>query len=618
MLAHDGDYQQQNRVMFPKIVIDYTDSFLDPSFVVTSSSDNYTSWKDQVTNGKESMGHKYAALDDLWVLGQDFALAPGTSGEANFTQMGWASGQRANASGATNQYLDISFSSRSVSSYKVIFDDKRNEYAEDFTVKLLDGVTVLETKVVTGNTLITVSDAFTTVPNVDNVQIDITKWSQGLTVLKICSFSTAVRKTYEGDTIKSMNVLEQREVSNQNSIPYGNLAATSLTFSLVDTEGTFNINNTGSELFGIINPNVRVSASVGMKYSGGIDEIPIFNGWINTWDTPDTGIEVSASARDILEIFRQTKIETSAVQLNKTFYEWFEYLLNNAGRSSGSYIIDTALQGTDYIVPVGWFDRITHREALELLTRASASVAYQDRNSIIQIQSITSLSGSSVATFNRSIYQDKNNQPKFDSFANRIIVESTSLELSASQTVYETNTSEPFIIPELSNMTITVLYTAKPAVNQVTTLTQDTAGVSIVTQTHYSWGSTIELNSTRFSPQEFWIKIDAQVYVSQGINPVEVIDSDSIARHGNKAFNWGTTPFLQKRSLATIIANNTLSSFKDPQKDVTLSLNTAGDPTIELGDKISITDLYSTEDYFVTETSIDFTGGLSSTMKGRK
>ena len=74
---------------------------------------------------------------------------------------------------------------------------------------------------------------------------------------------------------------------------------------------------------------------------------------------------------------------------------------------------------------------------------------------------------------------------------------------------------------------------------------------------------------------------------------------------------------MQDRNLAGKIANTLLKSFKDPQRDLTVTFSPGGNPALENDDRISITDLYSTKEYNLVSQSINYDGGLSMEQKGR-
>ena len=74
---------------------------------------------------------------------------------------------------------------------------------------------------------------------------------------------------------------------------------------------------------------------------------------------------------------------------------------------------------------------------------------------------------------------------------------------------------------------------------------------------------------------------------------------------------------MQNKTLAGNIADDLLSSFKDAQRDLSISFDVGGNPTIELGDTITVTDLYSSKDYKIISTELNYDGGLGLVHKGR-
>ena len=75
--------------------------------------------------------------------------------------------------------------------------------------------------------------------------------------------------------------------------------------------------------------------------------------------------------------------------------------------------------------------------------------------------------------------------------------------------------------------------------------------------------------------------------------------------------------FLQNNNLAGKIANTLLKSFKDPQRDLTITFSPGGNPALESDDRISVVDLYTTKEYNLIGQRINYDGGLNMIQQGR-
>lgn len=605
------------RAMYAEVRINYTDVTLDPNITATSTDENRVTWTDQAVNGRVDMTYKWLSCDGLNVLDGSFHPAPATQELANFNEFGWWGDDLGSATGVLDQTLTIEYTSRAVSGYYLAGDDKRGEYPVDFTVGLYNGVSLVYTDTVTGNTDVKYIASFAQQNNIDKAVLNITKWSVGETVVKIAEFTTQVIEVYSTDDLCDFNVIEQREISNNNSIPVGNISASQLALCLINRNRQFDANNTDSRLYGLVKPNVFVEVFIGCLTSNGIETIPAFKGWGNEWSVPEQDVTANLTARDRLELLTQTRITTSTVQTGLTFSDWFEVVLNDAGLTSTQYNIDTILDGTDYIVPYGWLTDVTHRRALEIIAQGCSAVVYVDREGLIQIKSIDSFTATVVKTFDRSDYTDKDNQPIYQNIANNITVKTQPLEKTTSVTVYQTLSVEPETVSASSTETVTIYYLDTPVSDHVATIDPPVAGLSITATNHYSWGSDITVQNTNGVDTNYQLKVVGSTYAIKGTQTAKSKDTASIEANGQQDFDYPTNQFLQKKVLAQNIADTLLASFKDPQRDLALGFNVGGDPSLELGDRIGVTDLYTTSNYYIIEQELNFDGGLSMLIKGR-
>lgn len=618
MIPCNSDWMTGSTKAFVELTMNFTDVFLDPTIEVTTTDIARISWIDQAANGREAMSHKWFACDGS-VCDSSYYACPSTDSLASYNEFGWWSLSRSNGSNVVSltDPLKVSYSQRGAGSYIVAFDDKRNEHAVDFTVKFYTGTTLLYTSTITGNTLNRIAVTIPFQDDVNSIILDITKWNSPGKCVKVAEFSTQVTKIYDLSNIVDFNLLEQRDVSTDNSIPQGNIASSELDFSIINIDREFDFNNTASPLHGLVKNNARVNLKIGQDYLGSIEYIPLFDGYVNNWSVPENSMTVEASARDKLDVLRQSKITNSTVILNQDFYDWFEWVFNNAGLASYEYNIDTTFKNSEYIVPVGWFEAITHKAGLQALALGSSAVVYQDRYGVIQVTPLTAFSGTSQQTYTRDNYSNKDNQPQFDDIANIVRVSTSPLVLSGTVDLYDTSDDSLFTIGASTSKTETIFYNETPAVDQVVTIDPPIAGLSISSQTHYVWGSSVTVLNTGTS-KSYKLKSIGKVYEVVGRQIISLSDQPSIDDNGEQELIWKDAKWLQIQPLATKIATNILASYKDPQNDVQLNLSNTGNPCLELGDKMTITDLYTDTEYSIVSTEINFNGGIDFNIRGRK
>lgn len=653
--AFTGAVRARSRRITARVSINFTDLLLDETVAASATAENRVSATDQVVNARSATSYKYFTLDGNVSLNGTFHPAPGTPELQNFTELGYWSDTLSD--GATGVFTDApvittTFASRVVSSILILGDTKRREYPVDFTLELLSDGVVQRTTNVVGNTEVSRSVVLSGAESgIDSLRLTISKWSQTNAVAKITELSTAVVQSYDAEEIEKISVVEQREISNENSIPIGNIAAAEASLTLINVNRWFDANNESSPVYQTVKPNAKVDVEIGVWTGSAFEYIPMFTGWTKGWNVPERSIIAQVAARDRLELLRQTRFSTSVVTENRTFAEWFQVVLNDAGLTGEDFSIDPELNTSVYNVPFGWFGNVSHRRALEQLATACSASVYQDRNGIIQVKSIIALAKDQVAvgdqittesgdslvtesgidfivtedsepatpfwTFDRSDYVDKNNQPIYENLANRIVVTTQPLVKNTGQTVYTTSSAEPEEINPNTTETYTIFFSDDPVADAVASISPTVSGVSITDQTAYSWGMRIEVTNANATEQEFLFSVTGSTFEVKGQKTVIEENTDSIAENGEQTFSFPPNRFLQTKPLAVEIANSLPSYFADPERDLTANFEPGGDPSLELGDRVAVTDIYQTKEYNIIEQTLVYQGGLSVQLRGR-
>lgn len=260
-----------NRRVYGKVAIDYTDPFLDQSIQVTASEQASVSYPAQTADAVAEPFAKIASLDGSWVLDGTYALAPGPD-EAKTMQMGWWGSQLAQADGtfvAPYPTLTVTFFSRPITQLKVVGDNKRGEYPVDFVIRLYNSAnTLLHEEIVTDNTSVTWQKTLTSaITQVTKMVLEIRKWSHPGRQAKILEFFTSIQETYEGDDVLLIRLLEEREVS-QGSLPVGNISANEIDIRLSNETRKFDAGNTQSPLYQLLKQNRRIRAWLGTGEQG--------------------------------------------------------------------------------------------------------------------------------------------------------------------------------------------------------------------------------------------------------------------------------------------------------------------------------------------------------------
>jgi hypothetical protein len=251
-----------------RVLVDYTDPFLDQSLTIEASEQANISYPQQTADSVDTATHKWASLDGSWVLDGTYHLAPSADMLSQY-QFGWWSAQLGGTGGAFAEpypALTVTHTPRPIRSLRVVGDTARGEWPVDFEIKLYGpDDTLLYTETVTGNS--EVSWSKTLEPQVLDVAkqvLEITKWSHAGRCVKIIEFFTSIREVYETGDLVSLRLLEEREAS-QGSLPVGNISSNEITLALNNESKKFDIDNEQSPLKNLLKPNRRIQVSLGFE-----------------------------------------------------------------------------------------------------------------------------------------------------------------------------------------------------------------------------------------------------------------------------------------------------------------------------------------------------------------
>lgn len=389
------------RQTFGKVVIDYTDPFIDQSINVTVNEQANVSYPAQVADGVEAVPYKYASLDGSWVLGEGYCLAPAPDEIENF-QMGWWGAQLAGISGVfTSPYpaLTLNFLSRPIHSLKVVGDSARCEYPVDFVVKLYNAAGILlYSETVAGNTLVSWTKQLeSSVSSVVKMTLEISKWSHPGRQVKITEFFTSVQQIYEGKDIISISLLEEME-SSIGPLPIGNISSNEINVKLSNLNRWFDAGNTESPLYNLLKPNRRIRAWVGIeKEDEEMEMVPMGTFWSGDWDAPEDGVIAQTTGRDRMEFLDQGEFAAGPFT-DITLYDLAAEVFTDAGLTYGEYWIDSELM--NYTVPYVKPDSQTHREWIRRIVEACLGRGYCDRENVIRIEGSKQVEELNLVTVN--------------------------------------------------------------------------------------------------------------------------------------------------------------------------------------------------------------------------
>ena len=612
------------RRILGRVAIDFTDWQSDQSIQVTANELANVSYPGQIADGLVEASYKYASLDGSTVLDGTYHPAP-SAAEAATVQMGWWGSQIAGVDGtfvSPFPILTITHAARPVWSLSVTGDNKRSEWPVDFVIRLYDSVgTLLHTENVTGTTLMAWSKEITAVVNVARQELDIRRWSHAGRQAKILEFFTSIQEIYDGEQIISLSLLEECEVG-QAALPVGNISANELEVRLQNIDRRFDAGNPTSPLRGLLKTNRRVRAWLGVDTAVGQEWVPLGVYWTGDWHTDEREGYVKTTARDRMELLRTSTYSASQVAVNTTLYDLAIAVLQDAGLTTTEYLVDTELQG--YAIPYAWFDPQSHREALRKIAEACLGQVYCDRHGKVVIDGPSALARQGaflmpsfpalVASENITAdsYFGRSQPLRWGEVANYIEVDTQPLRPDVVTEVHRSN--EPVPIAAGETKTLTVYYNHVPGIEAVASLVDAPTGATITTVTYYAWGADVTVNSP--TAGTFILVINAK--------PVKVLnkeraiaqDDASIREHGTLRYAFPCNPLVQSLVAAQRIVDTLLRFYRDPHRDVEVTWR--GNPALTLGDVVVVPDFEEKPHYHVVRQTLDYAGGLTSQLTGRK
>jgi hypothetical protein len=636
------------RQVLGKVVVNYSDPFLDPSVEVGANESAYISQVAQSADNRDEATHKWASLDGSWVLDGTYFLCPDTAKAALANQMGWWGSTLAGTDGAFAEpypTLTTTFSARPVRCVVVNGDDKREEYPVDFNIYIYADTTLLHTVEVTDNEDISYQKDLIdlNLSGVTKLVLEITRWSHTGRQVKILEFFAVVQETYIGGDLFNISLLEEREFSD-GSLPIGNISANELTVQIYNKDRKFDAGNTTSDLYGLVRPNRRIRAWLGFianeDYEAEEDDALMFLGmisdvsataiewlplgvfWSGDWTVPEDDIYAEVTALDRLDLLTRSTFAGPVYQ-NITVYDLAKKVLDDTGYP---YWIDDGLKS--YIIPWGWFENdVTHRECLRIIAEASLSQVYADRSGVIRVEGpdyLATTKTTSVKTLTTDDYFGKDNPANYTELANYIEITTQPVVAADEDEIYRSDEAVPIVAGE--TQTVTIEFSSVPAINYVATLeaAEDDdgntialpAGLTIQDVIYYAWGAEVIVGGAT-EEGVYILVVNGKPLEVQGSKKIVASDAQSIRENGKLSYTFEDNHLLQSTEMAQAIADKCLELSKDPRHD--LELDWRGDPALALGDRITVPDSKTTTaDFYVISNSLEYDGTLSATLRGKK
>jgi len=611
-------FKAHSREIHTEITLNFSDLSLDKNSTVSSAEQNEPVFNYQLINGNTVTDCKWAVMDgETTDMSGDYCMCPSDT-TTNAYQIGLWSEDVTDASGVCDVTFNIARSTGDLSGLALYGDNMRQEYMIDFTIEFYDDGGLIHTDTVVNNTSIAYDlEIGSTLEDVVNIIFNITKWSEPLTPVKVLAVRTDLLKKMNASDILDFSITDESEIVGTSTIPTGNISYGYSAFSFLNRDRVFDVNNTASPLYGQIKQNTKIDVSVGARTVNGIEMVKIFSGWTDAITTDDNSLIAATQATDRLKRLSLSDMTPTAVLIDYTVGAIFDLIFADADISSEFLNIESLLYESTYQLPIYYIKGSDHLAELRRLSEAVSTSVYVV-NDVITVESIVaiSLKYETQETYDLSDYTNKANQPLYDAVYNSVTVPYNVYTQIDDVEVYSTSTNELERI-NLGTKEYVFTFSEKSCINHVLNYTP-VGGVTVGTTNYYSDRAVIEFVNSNGIDTDITITIDADVYEISTRKTVSDQDNDSIESYGISNFTYGDNQIVQTQGLSNVIATNILQTYKDPFRDITLEMQYAGNPALELTDKITVEDRYLEQSYNIVNKTLSFDGGLSMQIKAKK
>ena len=330
--------------------------------------------REQLTNKIRRTDYNFATLEpDFFKLDGTFAIF---DDRVNSNETGFISDSIADENGIFETPIVIEFNfSNYINSpgLTITFDSKLNEYAKTFNIAYYRNEMILHSESVTNNEKTVFATEFG-VENYNRLILTINEWNGGNRRARIVEVDFGLLKTFVDDELIKVDVIEELDTLN-------NFVATNeLTFTIDNSDRKFNILNPNG-IYRFLKNRQEVTCEFGLKTTNDQFEfVQMGKFYLDEWKADEGALTVTFTAHDITKILDSETYESNVSTLENA-YNLCQGILERCGVQN--YFIDDSLKD---IMLNQKTDKVTCKEALQMIGIASLSVVYQDRLGKLRIE----------------------------------------------------------------------------------------------------------------------------------------------------------------------------------------------------------------------------------------
>ncbi len=389
------------RNVVSKVDIVWASPFIDTAVTAVANDENRLTNTPQVHDGTRNILRLWAHLDGVIKADGTHNPMPGNPDNSPSNQVGWYGATECNGSNiwVTDPVLTLTFDARPIHDLLVVGDSMYDEYPTDFDVEVYEDVTLVYTANVTGNSAVEwlLDVRAEAIDNATKMVLTVKKWSAPNRIVKISEFYSILKETYDGDTVSSINLLEER-ILEDGSLPIGNISANEVDISLnnikinvngVDIIDPFFPDNPNSPYDDVLTKNRKVTPYIGFKLADDTFEyVKLGTFWTGDWQVNEQSPVVNVACRDRMELLRRAEYKGSSLLIDTTLYALATEVLTSARDDIPmldiQWNVDTSLQ--DFTLPYAWFGKTNYFEAIRSIAEACMGQAYMSRDDVLIIE----------------------------------------------------------------------------------------------------------------------------------------------------------------------------------------------------------------------------------------
>lgn len=358
---------------FVEITYDVTEPGLQELATATNNGEASFSQSADIVDMTEKTPPLYATLEQsVWGLDGTFDVLPDN---APYGDTGFVSSRYADSAVVYITFSEVR--TQLIPGITITWSSAYGEYATRFRVSAYNDSTLVASEEFENSSVTSLCEM--PLSGYTEIRIEVLEWCLPNHRARIESVFVGIRKTYTKADLLSYSH------SQTGDLLSAELPKNSIKFSLDNVDGLWNPDNlTGYVQY--LSERQKLTVRYGMKLDNGVEWIKAGTFWLNEWDTPSNGIEVSFVARDVIEFMSDTYTGTR----KGTLYAIATAALTQAdlpttADGSASYFVSDTLKNRT----VDFSDddsELTIAEVIQLCANAACCVMYQDRNGVLHIE----------------------------------------------------------------------------------------------------------------------------------------------------------------------------------------------------------------------------------------